>query len=298
MNDVMLPWPRPRRSGKDQPDPGQPSGAPRYEIQHMAQEDPTSPVEVLPVTRPPWTATSGRRGLLGAGIASSVAAALLLGGCDDGGSEPASSPSPAGSRPSSRPPTHAPRTQTPSPSTSSPDLSTPTYEPPTYDPPTYEPPTPTYEAPTPTYGGGGGVICTCNKVCTCIPVCQAHHLLHPDPAIRQLAEIVVLAMGTRELPYLRWAADEAPAPLSTRIEELMEEVRGGRRVGPGDLGDADCEPYLTSDDPVIAMMAAQVLSLRALSLGTGLSGVTAEHTARALTTGHALHLERAPAWSR
>ena len=99
MNDVMLPWPRPRRPGQDNQgnkadQTEQTPDAPRYEIQRVDGPDATGPVEVLPITGPPWSAAPGRRGLLGAGIASSVAAALLLGGCDDGGSESPSSPSP------------------------------------------------------------------------------------------------------------------------------------------------------------------------------------------------------------
>ena len=85
--------------------------------------------------------------------------------------------------------------------------------------------------------------------------------------------------------------------MNTRIEALMEQVRGGRRLVRDDLRDPGCERYLTSGDPVIAMMAAQVLTLRALRLGTGLSGVTADRAARALTVGRALHGERAPAWT-
>ncbi|GAA4224104.1 hypothetical protein GCM10022254_02860 [Actinomadura meridiana] len=112
-----------------------------------------------------------------------------------------------------------------------------------------------------------------------------------------MAEIVVVAMGLREQRYLRWAADEAPPPLRARIEELVAELVGGRRLEPDDLADPGCEPYLTSGERVVAMMAAQVLSLRALLLGTGLTGITADHAAKALTAGRALHLERAPAWS-
>jgi hypothetical protein len=112
-----------------------------------------------------------------------------------------------------------------------------------------------------------------------------------------MAVTVVVAMGPRQLPYLRWAASVASAPLRTRINELIEESRNGRRLCLDDLADPGWEPYLTSGDPIIAMMAAQVLTLRALSLGMGLNGATAERVADALTAGHALHLERAPAWT-
>ncbi|UNZ18465.1 hypothetical protein [Streptomyces sp. 891-h] len=325
MNDVMLPWPEPRRPRKDGEGRGDgerkraaPS-APHYEIQRVNADGSTGPVEVLPITKPPWAAESGRRGFLGAGLASSVAAALLLSGCSDDGSNSPSSPSPSGSNPYSPSPTES-------------DSPTPWSDPPT-DPPSYDPTptdTPTYSTGGSTTTGGttyggtssgstssgstttggttyggttsgssgsGGTICTCNKVCTCIPVCQAHELLNADPVVRRMAETVLVAMGLRELAYLRWAADEAAPPLRTRIEELTGELRAGRRLDPDELDDPGCEPYLTSRNPVIALMAAQVLTLRALLRGTRLAGVTADRAARALTTGHALHLRRAPAWS-
>ncbi|MET9863066.1 hypothetical protein ABZY93_27950 [Streptomyces smyrnaeus] len=306
MNDVMLPWPEPRRPGKA--GAGQPQPAPHYEIQRVNADGSTGPVEVLPITRPPWAAKSGRRGFLGAGIASSVAAALLLSGCGDDDSKSPSSPS----SPSSPPPSPSDSgSGSPSPTDSAPSPKPPPSTPPssptspTY--PTQPAPSDRYPDPVdPTYGttggttvggGSGGTICTCNKVCTCIPVCQAHELLHADPVVRRMAETVIVAMGTRELPYLRWAAQEAPGALRTRIEALIEELHAGRSLTPADLADPGCEPYLASGNPVIAMMAAQVLALRALR-GAGLTGATAERAAQALTTGHALHLDRAPAWSR
>ena len=302
MNDVMLPWPEPRRPKKDRPEQAQ--AAPHYEIQRVNSDGSTGPVEVLPITRPPWSASSGRRGFLGAGIASSVAAALLLGGCDDDDPKPPS-PSPGGT---GSYPTPTESTPYPTPSDS------PTY--PT-DVPSYPSDTPSYSTDVPAYptdppspvdptygttggsssvGGTGGTICTCNKVCTCIPVCQAHELLNPDPVIRRMSETVLVAMGTRELAYLRWAARRAAAPLRSRIEELIEELRAGRRLGPGDLADPGCAPYLTSRNPVVALTAAQHLTLRALLRGERLSGTTADRAAKALTAGHALHVERAPAW--
>ncbi|MBV9445868.1 MAG: hypothetical protein JO345_08235 [Streptosporangiaceae bacterium] len=112
-----------------------------------------------------------------------------------------------------------------------------------------------------------------------------------------MAEIVVVAMGLRELPYLRWAASEATAPLRTRIEELIEELHNGRRLEANDLAGLSCESFLSSSDPIVAAIAAQVLTLRALQLGTQLSGVMADRAAQALIAAHALHLQRAPAWN-
>ena len=280
MSDVMLPWPEPKRPQKERPDKDR--LAPHYEIQRVSNDGSTGPIEVLPITRPPWSAEAGRRGFLGAGIASSIAAALLLSACNDNESE--------------SPPTPPPSDELTSPSY--PTETSPSY--PTETSPSYptETDTPTYSPPPDTYSGGGGVICTCNKVCTCIPVCQAHRLLDPDPIIRHMAEIVVFAMGLSELPYLRWAAGKAPAALRVRIEDLIGRLRCGHSFGVDDLADAEYVPYLASGDPVTALMAAQVLSLRALSLGTGLNGTLAKRVAEVLTAGHAMHTERAPQWSR
>jgi hypothetical protein len=322
MSDVMLPWPDPKRPGRPggqegqgrpgTDEAGQARPAPHYEIQRVNSDGSAGPVEILPITKPPWAAKSGRRGFLGAGVASSVVAALLLSGC--GGEEHPDSPSsPSSSGSGSGPsPTDSESTDSSSPSPTDTDESTPWSEPPTSypttpDPPSYPTGTPGYPDPSaPTYGDsgssttggtvGGGTICTCNKVCTCIPVCQAHELLNADPAVRRMAETVVVAMGPRELPYLRWAASEATAPLRTRIEDLIGELCAGRRLTPDDLADPGCEPYLASGEPVVAMMAAQFLTLRALR-GTRLTGATAERAAKALTAGHALHLRRAPAWA-
>ncbi|HTQ19328.1 hypothetical protein [Mycobacterium sp.] len=112
-----------------------------------------------------------------------------------------------------------------------------------------------------------------------------------------MAETVIIAMGTDQLPYLQWAAATAPIPLHDRINELIAQVCSGRTLATDDLDDPGCEGHLGADDPVVAMMAAQVLTLRALRLGTGLSGPTAKSAAAALTAGHALHLTRASAWT-
>ncbi|MGP3991019.1 hypothetical protein [Streptomyces sp. 3N207] len=307
MSDVMLPWPEPRRPGKDGKDrTAENKTAPHYEIQRVNADDSSGPVEVLPITRPPWAAKSGRRGFLGAGVASSVAAALLLSGCsDDSGSGSPSSPTPSDSESSYSPTPTEPDYS--SPPTYPDDTDTPSYTPTPTESPTYGTGGTTTGGTTTggsTYGstssgstGSGGTICTCNKVCTCIPVCQAHELLNPDPVVRRMAETVLVAMGERELSYLRWAAGEASAALRTRIEDLTAQMCDGRRLAPSDLADPGCEPYLTSRNPVIALMAAQVLTLRALLHGARLTGTTADRAAQALTAGYALHLRRAPAWS-
>ena len=40
----------------------------------LMQNGSKGPVQILPITRPPWNACADRRGFLGAGIATSVAA--------------------------------------------------------------------------------------------------------------------------------------------------------------------------------------------------------------------------------
>lgn len=300
MNEIMLPWPEPRRPRHSDDDrrPAKPADhpAPHYEIQRVNDDGSTGPLEILPITRTPWQATAGRRGFLGAGIASSVAAMLLSGCNDQDGENPATSATPGTLSPTADPSDSAGS------GGGSESGETPTEHPTaTKRPRTTRPHKKKHHRtrkPSSPPDDGGGVICTCNKVCTCIPVCQAHHLLDADLTVRHMAEITVLAMGLRELPYLRWAAARADAPLRARIEELIADLRGGRRLELDNLADPGCAPYLTSRDPIIAMMAAQVLALRALSLGTGLTGPTAERAAEAMTAGRALHLERAPAWSQ
>jgi hypothetical protein len=153
MPDVILPWPQPPRRRRDDSQP-KPS-VPHYEIQWVCNEGPPGPLEVLPITKPPWDAESGRRGFLGAGIASSAAAAILLSACGGGSKSPSTSTS------------HYTPTTTYPPTT--------TYYPPTT---TYHPP-PTTTAPPPggrtctcdhVSGCSCDKVCTCNKVCTCVPV--------------------------------------------------------------------------------------------------------------------------------
>jgi hypothetical protein len=291
MPDVTLPWPQPPRRRRDDSQPKAP--VPHYEIQWVCNEGPPGPIEVLPITKPPWDAESGRRGFLGAGIASSVAAALLLSACSSGSKSPSTSTT-----------EETPTTTEETPTTTE-ETPTTTEETPTT---TEETPTTTEEATPPPPGGRTCVcdmvqgcscdtVCTCNKVCSCVPVCQAHRLLDPDPAIRHMAETVIVAMGTDQLPYLQWAATAAPDPLHDRINELGAQLRSGRTLAVDDLDDPGCERYLSAGDPVVALMAAQVLTLRALRLGTGVNSLIAKSVADALTVGHALHLARASAWT-
>jgi WD40 repeat protein len=116
-----------------------------------------------------------------------------------------------------------------------------------------------YSAPS-SGGRGGRTFCTCNKVCTCIPVCHAHRLLRADPIVRRLAETLLLDVGVRALPYLAWAASRARGRLRGAIDALREDVRAGREADERRRPDpAACARRLRADDPVVAIMAAQAL---------------------------------------
>jgi hypothetical protein len=188
VSDVMLPWPGPRRRADDGP-----RRAPHYEIQQVFDDGSGGPLEVVPITRPPWSAKAGRRGFLGAGVASSVVLGLLLTGCNDGSSsststEPTSSPtgdtgttgtgnlggtsSPStgttGNTGTGSPTTGTGNTGTGSPTTGTGNTGTGSPTTGTGNTGTSTPSGNTGSGNTGT--GGGGTICTCNKVCTCIPV--------------------------------------------------------------------------------------------------------------------------------
>ncbi|MFI5455920.1 MAG: WD40 repeat domain-containing protein [Isosphaerales bacterium] len=81
----------------------------------------------------------------------------------------------------------------------------------------------------PASSGGNGTYCTCNTVCTCIPVCQAHRLLHPSPFVRTMAEQLLMVMGEREFPYMTWAAGQAEPALKARIDRTINAIRAGAK---------------------------------------------------------------------
>ncbi|WP_433799549.1 hypothetical protein [Actinomycetospora sp. CA-084318] len=116
-----------------------------------------------------------------------------------------------------------------------------------------------------------------------------------------MAEVVVLAMGCRELPYLRWAAATAPEPLRERIDAHVADLDAGRVLSADDLdtpelAGADYARYLASEDAVTSVLAAQVLCLRATHVGSRLTGQTARGVARSLAVGMAMHRERSAQW--
>lgn len=114
----------------------------------------------------------------------------------------------------------------------------------------------------PTYRRGR-TYCSCNKVCVCIPVCQAHHVLDARPAVRTIAAEILCVMGEDEFEYMEWAATSAPAPVADRIRSIMREIEGGRVANQADWpGVQTCETLMDDNEPVVALMAAQMLDLR------------------------------------
>ncbi len=111
-------------------------------------------------------------------------------------------------------------------------------------------------------GGGNYTYCTCNKVCTCIPVrCQAHRVLHEEPLVRTMAEELLLLMGAQEFEYMAWAADKAEPALQTRIHEILQAIEAGALPDPGRWPTTDeCIARLDDPDDVVALMAAQMLA--------------------------------------
>jgi WD40 repeat protein len=119
-----------------------------------------------------------------------------------------------------------------------------------------------YSVPVPVQRSGSYTVCTCNKVCVCIPVCQAHRLCDPDPFVRRLARGLLLWMGEAELEYMDWARRSAgSAPLAAAIAEVMRQVRSGLKPWSDDglPSRLECERRLEDADPLIALMAAQAL---------------------------------------
>lgn len=109
-------------------------------------------------------------------------------------------------------------------------------------------------------GVSGGTNCICNKICTCIPVCQAHRLLHGDAIVRRLAEELLLVMGAREFAYMHWAVSRAGKDLRARILQIMATITGGATANPGRWPEIEqCVPYLDDPDEIVAIMAAQMI---------------------------------------
>jgi len=120
----------------------------------------------------------------------------------------------------------------------------------------------TYSAPirrsTPSYNR----YCTCNKICTCIPVCHAHRLLSSDFKIQLLAEQLLLLMGKKQLKYLHWAKLKVQGGLKRCIENLIIKIKQGKVADKAKwLSIEDCVHYMSHDDEVTTIMAAQMLEV-------------------------------------
>ena len=135
--------------------------------------------------------------------------------------------------------------------------------------------------------------CTCNKVCTCVPVyyCQAHRLLDDDPIVRVMAEELLLIMGCRGMGYLRWAANEVQGALRARIQEMIDAVRGGTAPEPtGWPGTTVLERYLDHPEPVTALMAGQLIILQhQLYSGNGVGQFAVDRARQVVASGEQRH---------
>lgn len=106
---------------------------------------------------------------------------------------------------------------------------------------------------------GGGSYCSCNKVCVCIPICQAHRLCDPDPLVRALAEYLVPLLARNDPHYLDWAESTAEEPVAERIRSFAQRKLPSR---PPPI--SDCVRRLDDCDEVVAIMAAQTLAIYAM----------------------------------
>jgi WD40 repeat protein len=140
----------------------------------------------------------------------------------------------------------------------------------------------------PTYRRGG-TYCSCNKVCVCIPVCQAHHVLDARPAVRTIAEEILCVMGDEEFEYMDWAAASAPAIVADRIRTIMQQIEDGRTPDPAHWPDVQtCEALMEDSEPVVALMAAQMLDLRC-DCGIPLAAATQKRMGALLDTAPSLY---------
>ena len=140
---------------------------------------------------------------------------------------------------------------------------------------------------------GGGSYCSCNKVCTCVPVyyCQAHRLLDRDPLVRGLAEQLLLLLGRENFSYMRWAASEVRGTLRQAIGSMMRSIAAGRVAEPQRWpGDAILAGYLDHRDQVTSLMAAQLIVLRRRRGGNARSGRLLARAQAVLRSGQARHL--------
>ncbi len=108
----------------------------------------------------------------------------------------------------------------------------------------------------------GRTYCSCNKICTCVPVCQAHKLLHGDRIVRHMAEQLLSTMGRSEFEYMRWAASCSSPRLRDRINVAIDDIDNGAQPALSRWPTLNqVTNYLDHHDEVVAIMAAQMSTL-------------------------------------
>lgn len=76
-----------------------------------------------------------------------------------------------------------------------------------------------------------------------------------------MAAELLLAFGAGEPAYLAWATEQAEPTLRTHLLRLRVAISGGRRSAFARLpSPSACRARLGHSDPVVRLMAAQVLS--------------------------------------
>ena len=214
---------------------------PRFELTRIYEDGTREPPEIVPVTAMPWETKMDRRGFLGTGLAAAAVLAAFGVAC-------------ASSRPKKtriKKKNKYGRTVTETLPCGSPI-----------------PPgaTCTCNCVRVSTGRRTGsscrcnLVCSCNKVCTCVPICQAHKLLHNDPLVRTMARQLLLIMGAAQFEYLHWAARKAKPALRARIHDVIAAIKQGDEPDPSVWPSvAACARYLGHEDPVLEVMAAQML---------------------------------------
>jgi hypothetical protein len=103
-----------------------------------------------------------------------------------------------------------------------------------------------------------------------------------------MAEEILLMMGEREFGYMSWAAREAGPALGRRIRKVMDAINGGAKPDPVRWPSAEeCIERLGHADPVVRIMAAQMLQAIQLRKGTELSRALEEPVEGLLDEGKA-----------
>ena len=121
----------------------------------------------------------------------------------------------------------------------------------------------------------GRTYCSCNKICTCVPVCQAHRLQHGDSVVRQMAEQLLLTMGRNEFEYMRWAASHSLPRLRRRINVAIDNIDNGAQPALSRWPALSIlTKYLDHHDEVVAIMAAQMCTLVSAARRTPLAEET------------------------